>query len=208
MKRANIIIYIDGENFLHRVEDILKSAKVIKEKTEITKLSIRQLLLQILPEYTNPEIRYYGTKIRLSDIDDKVVLKRAAEIAESQRRLKRDLTKQTIEFITAGSLRVREVHCRHCNKTTLVFKEKGVDVRMAVDIIEDAKPNAHQIIVSSDSDLLPAINVARYTKKSRITYIHHAEQPNYAMIKASNESRVFTNNQIKQFYIAANKEKP
>ena len=207
MKRTKAIIYIDGENFLHRVEDVLRGAKTIKEKTQITKLSIRQLLLQILPEYTDPEIRYYGTKVRLSDIDDKDVLKRAEAIAESQRRLKRNLTNQKIDFVTAGSLRVREVHCRHCNKTTLVFKEKGVDVRMAVDIIEDAKASVHQIIVSSDSDLLPAINIARYTKKARIMYVHHAEQPNFAMIKASHESRVFTNNQIKQAYAAANKEK-
>ena len=207
MKRTKAILYIDGENFLHRVEEALRNAKKINEKTQITKLAIRHMVLQIVPEYKDIEIRYYGTKVRLADIDDKTVLKRAETIAESQRRLKRNLTNQSIDFVTAGSLRVREVHCRHCNKRTLVFKEKGVDVRMAVDIIEDAKSNVHQIIVSSDSDLLPAINVARYTKKARIMYVHHAEQPNYAMIKASHESRVYTNNQIMQAYATANKEK-
>lgn len=207
MKRSKVIIYIDGENFLHRVEDVLKRTKNITEKTEITKLDIRQLMTQVFSEFSKPEIRYYGTKVRLAGIEDEAVLKRAEVIAESQRRLKRNLVKQNIEFITAGSLRVREVHCRQCNKTTPTFKEKGVDVRMAVDIIEDADTNIQQVIISSDSDLLPAINVARFSKKSRITYVHHAEKPNYAMIKAAHESRVFTNNQIKQAYLTANKDK-
>jgi len=194
------IIYIDGENFLHRVEEILKDAKYISKKEDITQLNIVKLFKQLFPEYKSPEIRYYGTRVRIKDIVDKDILKHAKNIVESQRRLKRSLTNQGVEFIAAGSLRVRETHCRKCKKTTLVFKEKGVDVRLAVDFIEDARPGTKQIIVSSDSDLLPALKVARYSKKSKIIYVHHAEVPNYAMIKASNESRVFTPLQIKQIY--------
>jgi uncharacterized LabA/DUF88 family protein len=208
MNKPKVIIYIDGENFLHRVEDVLRDAKKIKDKSEITKLAVRSLLVEIFPEYSELEIRYYGTKVRIADIEDASILKRAETIAESQRRLKRDLTNQKIDFIISGSLRVRETKCRKCNNTTLVFKEKGVDVRMAVDIIQDANPVTHQIIVSSDSDLLPAINVARHKNKSRLTYVHHAEQANYAMIKATNESRVFTANQILKAYKPSGKGKP
>lgn len=194
------IIYIDGENFLHRVEEVLKDTKTIVKKEDITQLNVLELFKQILPEYKSPEIRYYGTRVRIGDADDKEILKHAQTIVESQRRLKRSLTDQGVIFITAGSLKVREVHCNNCKKTTLVFKEKGVDVRIAVDIIQDARPGVKQVIVSSDSDLLPALKVARYSKKSKLIYVHHAEQPNFAMIKVSNESRVFTPTQIRQIF--------
>lgn len=207
MSDSRVIIYVDGENFLHRVEEVLKDSKIIKEKTQIINFSLRKLLRQVIPEYSKPEIRYYGTRVHISGLKESKVLERAEAIAESQRRLKRDLTNQNITFITAGSLRVRDTSCRNCGKTTQVFKEKGVDVRMAVDIIEDASSTTHQIILSSDSDLLPAIRVARKSKNSRITYVHYAEQPNYALIKASQESRVYTNNQVKRLFNAAKVEK-
>jgi uncharacterized LabA/DUF88 family protein len=194
------IIYIDGENFLHRVAEILKDLKVISKKEDITYLNVVQLFQQLFPEYKNPQIRYYGTRVRVRGVTDEDILKHAQVIVESQRKLKRSLTNQGVIFIAAGSLRVREAHCQKCKKTTLVFKEKGVDVRLAVDLIEDARQGTNQIIVSSDSDLLPALKIARYSKKSKIIYVHHTELPNYAMIKASHESRVFTPLQIKQIY--------
>ncbi len=200
------IVYIDGENFIHRIEDALKAKKFIKKKEEITHFAVRELLKPILSEYKKLEIRYYGTKIRLHDISDPKVLEHAKVMVESQRRFKRNLLNQNIEFIVAGSLRVREVLCYKCKKMNLVFKEKGVDVRLAVDLVGEAKPKVTQVVVSSDSDLLPAIIVAKQ-QKSRIIYLHHAEQPNYAMIKASDEERVFTTRQIYDSYIAANRMK-
>lgn len=197
------MVYIDGENFLHRVEDILKAEGIIQKKEEITRLAVRWLFANILPEY-DLELRYYGTKIRTHDITDVETLERAGIMVESQRRLKRCLEQQGISFIVSGSLRVREVTCRSCSRASLVFKEKGVDVRCAVDIAEDAPKNVCQVIVSSDSDLLPALRAAR-SKDSRLIYVHHAEQPNFAMIKAANETRVFTPAQVVVAYREAQK---
>lgn len=198
--KSNTIVYIDGENFLHRAEDTLRAKNVITDKSQITHFAVRNLLQSAIDDLGEARILYYGTRVRVAGIDDPIVLQRAKDIAESQRRLKRDLLNQGIEFVVAGSLRVRETSCRKCKNTTLVFKEKGVDVRMAVDIIHDAEEGLRQIIVSSDSDLLPAITVARHEKKARIIYVHHSEQPNYAMIKASHETRVFTPSQTTQAF--------
>ena len=193
-----VIIYIDGENFLHRAEESLKVKRLIKKKEEIVSFKLRNLFENIFNDYKDVEIRYYGTKIRLRDIDDKNVLKHAQAMVESQRRLKRNLVNQNVKFIVAGSLRVRETICYKCKKPSLVFKEKGVDVRMAVDIVMESGNNIVQAVVSSDSDLLPALNLAR--KKSRLIYVHHAERPNFAMIKSTQETRVFTANQLANAY--------
>lgn len=196
---AKAIVYIDGENFLHRVEDTLKAQQQIRRKEEIVRLGVRPMIEALLPEYSDIEIRYYGTKIRTYDIADEAVKERARTMVESQRRLKRCLENQRISFVTAGSLRVRETTCSNCNETSLVFKEKGVDVRCAIDLVEDANEHTTQVILSSDSDILPALRVA-HTKGSRLIYVHHAEQPNYAMMKSAHETRVFTPSQILTAY--------
>lgn len=197
-----VIVYIDGENFLHRIEDSLKAARIIKKKEEILHFQVRKLLEKSLSDFKIDEIRYYGTKIRTYDIKNKEFLAHAKNMVESQRRFKRDLINQDITFIVAGSLRARETNCFNCKKSSLVFKEKGVDVRLAVDLISESASDLVQVLVSSDSDLLPALKKSK--SKSRIIYLHHAEQPNYAMIKISHESRVFTRNQIVKAYTEVN----
>lgn len=205
MAKNRTIVYIDGENFLHRVEESLKESKLISKKEQILHFALRDLINTSLSDLIIDEIRYYGTKIRTYDIKDVKILEHAQTLVESQRRFKRDLSNQQIGFITAGSLRVREATCFKCKKTSLVFKEKGVDVRMAVDLVTEASKNITQVVVSSDSDLLPAIKQAR-VQGSIIIYAHHAEKPNYAMIKSSQETRVFTKQQIMRSYLSANKK--
>jgi uncharacterized LabA/DUF88 family protein len=205
MVKNRTIVYIDGENLLHRVEESLKEYKLISKKEQILHFALRDLLKACLSDLEPDEIRYYSTKIRTSDIKDKNILEYAQIIVDSQRRFKRDLLNQDITFVVAGSLRVREAKCFQCKKTSLVFKEKGVDVRLAVDLITESAKGVTQVLVSSDSDLLPAVRQARL-RGSTIIYAHHAEKPNYALIKSSQETRVFTKNQIKQAYEASNKK--
>lgn len=198
-KNKKAIVYIDGENFLHRAEDSLKLAKKINNKLEIINIDIKSILEDTLADYKSLEIKYYGTKIRVGNIEDKEILKHAEQIIESQRRFKRNLERQGIKFITSGSLRVREAKCRKCHKKTLIFKEKGVDVRIAVDLIQEAGHSHDQIIVSSDSDLLPAVSAVK-KKGAHICYVYYSPMPNYAMIKVSDESRVYTDSQIEANY--------
>ena len=51
------IVYIDGENFLHRVSEILKSKKLISSKLEITTFNFRGLFESVLDE-KNLKIQY------------------------------------------------------------------------------------------------------------------------------------------------------
>jgi uncharacterized LabA/DUF88 family protein len=203
-KYRKAIVYVDGENFLHRVEDCLKAVQKIRSKLDITHFELRNLLTSLLSDFGELEIRYYGTKIKIGDITDKQTRLHAEAMVESQRRFKRALVNQQVGFVIAGNLRVRETNCRNCRKTTLVFKEKGVDVRLAVDMLVESHKGVAQIVVSSDSDLLPAIRSAKQ-KGGYLCYLHHSATPNYAMIKSVDESRVFTNSQLIEAYKKANK---
>jgi len=64
-------------------------------------------------------------------------------------------------------------------KKVLIFKEKGVDVKIAVDMVSIAcDKKAKEIILgSSDSDLQPAIQEVK-ERKIRCLYLGFEAQPN------------------------------
>ena len=65
-----------------------------------------------------------------------------------------------------------------------VYKEKGTDVKISVDLIVGAVDNLYDIaiLVSSDTDLVPAIRYIKY-KKKKIVNIHSIKTPKEAQIE-------------------------
>lgn len=53
------------------------------------------------------------------------------------------------------------------------LREKGIDVKLATDLIVGAVDNQYDtaILISSDSDLIPAIDWVRFRKKKKIEYV-------------------------------------
>ena len=53
------------------------------------------------------------------------------------------------------------------------LREKGVDVKLATDLIVGAVDNQYDtaILISSDSDLIPAIDWVRFRKKTKVEYV-------------------------------------
>ena len=190
------IVYIDGENLLHRAEEVLSARRLITHKTDITHLDISWLMRQVLPEYDQLLIRYYGTKLKLSGIVDQQLKEKAERMVESQRRLKRDLTKQGIDFITSGNLKLRDGQtCRKCGHQEPVFQEKGVDVKLAVDMMQDEPLRLKAVLVSSDSDLLPALR-ALVSKGSETTYVAYEASVNRALVAMTSGLRTYTSRQL------------
>jgi len=66
------------------------------------------------------------------------------------------------------------------------IREKGVDVKFAVDLVVGAFENIYDtaIVVSSDTDLIPAINYLKH-KKKKIEYVGFSHAPSLGMIKSS-----------------------
>jgi len=83
------------------------------------------------------------------------------------------------------------------------FHEKGVDVNIAVDILVATYENLCDriILVSSDTDLLPAIKKAK-EKGKRVEYIGFSHMPSIAMVANCSESRLLKKEDIMPFLAA------
>ncbi|PIU73224.1 hypothetical protein COS78_03490, partial [Candidatus Shapirobacteria bacterium CG06_land_8_20_14_3_00_40_12] len=81
-----------------------------------------------------------------------------------------------------------------------VFREKGVDVNIAVMLLAATYENTTDriILVSSDTDLLPAVKKAR-EKGKIVEYVGFSHKPSLAMIANCSSSRLLTKNDISQF---------
>lgn len=85
-------------------------------------------------------------------------------------------------------------------KSDGTFHEKGVDVNIAVDILvavyEDLADRI--ILVSSDTDLLPAIKKAKEKGKS-VEYIGFSHKPSVAMVANCSVSKLLSKEEITPF---------
>ena len=53
------IIFIDGENFIYQVRDMMMSRRVIRNRDELASYDIRALVGKILPEVDASQVRIY-----------------------------------------------------------------------------------------------------------------------------------------------------
>ena len=79
--------------------------------------------------------------------------------------------------------------------------EKGVDVLIAVDLLVGAYENKQDtaILVTSDTDFIPAIKKVR-TMKKKIEYIGFSHKPSYALIANSNIRRLLIKDEILEYF--------
>lgn len=80
------------------------------------------------------------------------------------------------------------------------IREKGVDVKLAVDLVIGAADDLYDtaMIVSSDTDLIPAIRYVRYKKKN-VEYVGFAGVPSLGMIKECSSQRLFAKEDLVPF---------
>lgn len=154
------MVFIDGENFRQRVAELLHDQGVIADKNIYFSLDVRGLIEDTLG-INGVEINYYASEIKTSKgyTPSPKIRKRIDRIKENSRRWVAMLKSQHINYIKAGNLKVKEgKKCSHCHKAQDVLQEKGVDVRMALDMLELSYEveNVNVISVSSDTDLCPS----------------------------------------------------
>ena len=85
-------------------------------------------------------------------------------------------------------------------KSNDVFHEKGVDVKIAVDILASAYENLADriILVSSDTDLLPAVQKAK-EKGKMVEYVGFVHQPSQAMKRHCSRYRLLNKEDLLKF---------
>lgn len=86
-------------------------------------------------------------------------------------------------------------------KTEEGYHEKGVDVLMAVDLLIGAYENVYDIaiLVTSDTDLIPAIEKVRAMKK-KIEYIGFSHKPSYGLIANSDIRRLLIKDELLEYF--------
>ena len=191
------IVYIDGENFVHSAIGLLGKGKT---RDDLIELDLKKMISTIVGHKKEAiEVRYYTTKIKFSGVTVKTH-NRLKEIVEFNARWLSRLASQEIKVVRAGILRSRESKpCKKCGLISDTFVEKGLDVRLAVDIIEvSIRSNSRKIyLLSSDLDLLPAIEFAK-AHKNKVVYIASAKAVNRALVASTSEVLTFTKKDIEE----------
>lgn len=88
----------------------------------------------------------------------------------------------------------------HIQNYNGIYKEKGVDVRLALDIYRMALDGLYDkaILISSDSDLIPAIKMVQ-TKGKEVEYIGFSHNTSLALIKECKSKRLLARDDLDKF---------
>ena len=185
------ILFIDGENFTYKIEEIIKGKDIKNKKVDIASLDFNKLFELPLKDFKISRKIFYSAKLHFyPETKDKSI-----ELINNQRKLKNNLIKQGFEFIMAGNVRGQKLTVDH--KAKIIFREKGVDVRIAVDLVTLAcdKNLKTAILCSSDSDLQPAVKEAR-KRDVEVVYLGFEVNPNKGLTYTTNRTILFRDSEI------------
>lgn len=184
-------LFIDGENLRHYVENVLLENGYQKHSFSILNIDFEKMFEGALNNFKLIKKIYYSAKLQITPETEAI----SKLLIKKQRFLKTRLEKQGYEFLIAGNVRPQFIEKN--GKKKVIFKEKGVDVRIAVDIIKTAvdKRCKTVILCSSDSDLQPAIKEAR-NRDLEIVYLGFENQPNKGLTYTTNKTILLRSSEI------------
>ena len=187
------ILFIDGENFINKIKSVFEA-----ENQQIPLLylyNFRGLLDKVLKDIKIDKSVFYFAHLR----EHPDTRKKSKQLIEVRRLLKNHLEKQGFEIVLSGSVR-GQMEKNYRGKETLVFKEKGVDVKIAVDIVTSACGSELKsaIIGSSDSDLQPAI-AELVKRKVNCIYLGFEAKPNKGLTHTTSRTILIRNSEVLEF---------
>jgi len=180
MKKA--FVFIDGNNFYFKLKDLTAQ---IDGRFSLLDFDFKRFAKWLVEPNKLIEVHYYLGAIRRQKNN-----KKSEEMYADQQRLFRKLQQQDI-IITLGQL------IQHPDKT---YHEKGVDVRLAVEMIRFARENKYDeaYLVSSDTDLVAAAEEVQSFNKT-VQYVGIAKGQSYGLSKTSDDVRLLRLEDIEQF---------
>ena len=187
------VLLIDGENFKGKMKAVFKDIK--KGKVMWHEYDFKGLLDKVLAGKQIDKKTFYFARIK----EHEESKEKSKQLIEEQRLLKTHLEIQGFEVVLTGRVR-GQMEDGHGEKKVLVFKEKGVDVKVAVDMVCLAcDKKAKEIILgSSDSDLQPAIKEVR-NRGVNCIYLGFETQPNKGLSFTTNNTILVRNSEISEF---------
>lgn len=161
-KKSRVYIYIDGSNLYSNLKENGCGSMNFKFK-EFAESFVAGRKLE--------GVRYYIGQIRPTEGDEK-----SQELHRHQQILFEKLKKAGF-YIVRGRIR----------KIGKIHSEKGVDVRIAIDLIEGAYEDRYDeaILITSDGDLAPAVEMV-VRKKKKIELVGFEHRPSYALMQKAN----------------------
>lgn len=172
-----VFIIIDGSNFYHRLKELEFKNLLNFDYEKLTRFLIgkKDLVLR----------KYY-----IGAIKEEVDNPKSKELMRSQRILLGKLQKQGWQ-----------IGFGHMLKEQDGYHEKGVDVLMAVDLLVGAYEDTYDtaILISSDTDLIPAIKKVRLMKK-KVEYIGFSHKPSYGLIGNSDVRRLLIKDELSKYF--------
>lgn len=187
------VLLIDGENFKGKIKSIYKDAG--EERPVWYEYDFKGLLDKVLKDLPiNRKVFYFARVKEHADSKEK-----SKQLIEEQRLLKNHLEKHGFEVVLIGRVRGQWEEGRG-GKKVLVFKEKGVDVKVAVDMVSlSCDKKVKEIILgSSDSDLQPAIKEVR-NREIGCVYLGFEAQPNKGLTYTTNRTILIRNSEVFEF---------
>lgn len=186
------ILLIDGENIKGKINDVFKEAK--KNKPVWHEYDFKGLFDRALDGIDINRKIFYFARIK----EHKNSKEKSKQLIKEQRFLKTHLEKQGFEVILRG--RVRGLEEIHNGKKILVFREKGVDVKIAVDMVSLScdKKVKEIILCSSDSDLQPAIEEVN-KRKVVCVYLGFEINPNKGISYTTKKTILIRNSEVLEF---------
>lgn len=190
-----MIVYLDGENVVHQLMDVLRRSGRMQTRDDLLHVNLVELIHQLIGHPADFQIKYYTTTLQLVTTDEDLE-KRSGDMIAWTALWTNHLKDQGIEVVKAGKLRAREgIICKNCGHQETVFREKGVDVRLAVDLVVDSETDKTLVVWSSDADLLPAIQVAK-SRGARVKNLARKDALNWALARQCGEWQTFPDGQL------------
>lgn len=171
-----IFIIIDGNNFYHCLKELKLRNLLNFDYEKFTQFLVGKRRLAFK--------KYYIGAIREEPNNPK-----SRELMVGQQKLLGKLQKQDWQIGFGHMLKTDNYH------------EKGVDVLITVDLLVGAYENLYDtaILVSSDTDLIPAIEKVRSMKK-KIEYIGFSHKPSYGLIANSDVRRLLIKDELLGYF--------
>lgn len=184
---------IDSENFKRKIQAVFKENG--RSKPVWNKYDFRGLFDKVLSGFEINQRIFYLAKIK----EDPQTKGKSRKLIEEQRLLKTHLENQGFGVILSGRVR-GQLEDGFFGKKILIFKEKGVDVKIAVDMVSWScdKKVKEIILASSDSDLQPAIQEVKKRNVSCV-YLGLESQPNKGIMYTANRSILIRNSELFEF---------
>jgi uncharacterized LabA/DUF88 family protein len=213
MEPKRVAIFIDGGNFHH----------LVIKKLDTTELGFdfEQFVLFLIEHNTlvNAWKRYYTGTVReqVGNAHSKESMAKQTkfftELKKYAWQLRTSKLKTRMEYITVDTRMQDYKKILAIGMSEIVYerkREKGIDVMLATDLIVGAVEDVYDmaIVVSSDADLIPAIDWVR-TRGKQVQYIgfsipdesnpRNTVRPLLSLMQHTNIQRVLVEGDLRQF---------